>query len=114
MKGRLSTILGVAIGAVFGAYVILFAIYNRVVVPVDFIAGRPKLPLYAVAAVFLVVGAAAMSVVTGMVAMRARTRRRRLERKITAQNEELKRLRNAPLTDPVGTKTEAGAEAETR
>ena len=103
MKNKISTILAVGVGILIGGYVILFAIANRAKVNVDFIVGHPKLPLYAVAATFLVIGGALVGILTGVVAIASRRTRRKLERRIAAQDEELKRLRNAPLTEPVGT-----------
>ena len=112
MKNNLSTIFAVAIGIVIGGYVILFAIANRGSVSVDLIVAHPKLPLYVVAATFLVCGGAVVGIFAGVMALRARGRRRKLERRIEAQDEELRRMRNAPLTDPVGTPSRAPAEAD--
>ncbi len=112
MKTKISTILGVGVGILIGGYVILFAIANRTPVNVDFIVGHPKLPLYAVAASFLVLGGALVGIFAGVLGVQGRRRRRRLERRIDAQDEELKRLRNAPLTEPVGTGAHAPAEAD--
>lgn len=116
---RGTTILWIAIGVLLGIYLILFAMGNTQETRVDLLV-VPKgpegevqtiMPLWGVIAMSFALGAVILSVFW-LTTFVGRVRdRRKLQRRIARLEEEVNRLRNAPLAD---TPPEAGQQEAVR
>ncbi len=94
-----STIVGLLAGALIGGYLLLFALENAHPVTIDLVVARFEVAIYAVAAVAFLAGFAVASLVFGASWLRSRAERRRLKQHAATLEEEVQRLRNAPLED---------------
>lgn len=89
-------------------YVALFAFFNTTSVPVDIVVAKRDVPLYVVASACFLCGAGVVGLAMALGAMRQARRRRGMKKRIASLTEEVKRLRNAPITEEITSAEEVG------
>jgi uncharacterized integral membrane protein len=95
---RFSTIMGIVIGAAVSVYVVLFGIANGDIMRVDLLFAETDFPMYVVVAIAFLGGAGLVGALAAVSSLKRHAERRRLNKRIAVLEDEVGRLRNAPIT----------------